>query len=289
MKNMLFDLSARLDLQPLADVVLPLQAVAARLEARFFLMGAAARDVMLLHVHGIDTQRLTEDMDFGVMVSDWATFETLRQALIEGGEFEAVSQDATHKLWHRSGRPLDIVPFGGVERADRTLAWPPDEHTVFDCFGMHEAMQASHQVRLPGGTWVNVPNLAALAMLKITAWRDRKFTYPGRDAGDLMLYLRHYLDCDNFDHAAQHYPDLFEAPDYEHEVTGARLLGRDMRQLLDQAATQRLLGILQPEADPQGQRLLAQQSRLETGLAIRMIAGLCEGLRTPNRWNNHPS
>lgn len=282
MTNMLLDLSARFELQPLADVVRPLQTVAARQDAPFFLMGAAARDVLLLHVYGIDTQRMTEDVDFGVMVGDWAAFENLRQALIDGGEFEVVSKDATHKLWHRSGRPLDIVPFGGVERADRTLAWPPDGQTVFDCFGMREAMQASHQVRLPGGSLVDVASLAALAMLKITAWQDRKLTHPGRDAGDLMLYLRHYLDCGNYDHAAQHHADLFEAADYEHEVTGARLLGRDLRQLLDEAATQRVLDILRPEADDQGPRLLARQSRLETGLAMRMIAGLCEGLRQAN-------
>lgn len=98
-----------------------------------------------------------------------------------------------------------------------------------------------------------------------------------------MLYLRHYLDCDKYDHAAQYYPDLFEEPDYVHEVASARLLGRDLRTLLDEAATERMLQILQPEADEQGQRLLAQQSRLDAGLAVKMIAGLCEGLRQPKR------
>lgn len=283
MKNMLFDLSAKPELQPLAEVVHPLQLEAAKLGAPLFLMGAAARDVMLLYAHGINTLRLTEDIDFGVMVHDWATFEALRQALLAGGAFEARSKDATHKLWHRSGRPLDIVPFGGVERLNRTLAWPPEEQTVFDCFGMQEAMRSGHEVRLPGGGSLVVASLPALALLKVTAWQDRKFTHPGRDAGDLMLYLRHYLDCDRYDHAAQYYPDLFEAPDYVHEVASARLLGRDLRQLLDETAAERVLQILQPEADEQGQRLLAQQSRLDTGLAVTMIAGLCEGLRQPKR------
>jgi predicted nucleotidyltransferase len=279
MKHMLFDLSAKTELQPLAEVVRPLQLEATKLGASLFLMGAAARDVMLLHAYGINTLRLTEDMDFGVMVRDWATFEALRQALLAGGAFEARTKDATHKLWHRSGRPLDIVPFGGVERPNRTLAWPPSEQTVFDCFGMQEAMRSGHEVRLPGGGSLLVASLPALALLKVTAWQDRKFTHPGRDAGDLMLYLRHYLDCDRYDHAAQYYPDLFEAPDYVHEVASARLLGRDLRQLLDEAAMERILQILQPEADEEGERLLAQQSRLETGLAVTMIAGLCEGLR----------
>jgi predicted nucleotidyltransferase len=279
MKHMLFDLSAKPELQPLADVVRPLQLEAAKLGAPLFLMGAAARDVMLLHAYGINTLRLTEDMDFGVMVRDWATFAALRHALLAGGAFEARFKDATHKLWHRSGRPLDIVPFGGVERPNRTLAWPPGELIVFDCFGMQEAMRSGHEVRLPGGGSLLVASLPALALLKVTAWQDRKFTHPGRDAGDLMLYLRHYLDCDRYDHAAQVYPDLFDAPDYVHEVASARLLGRDLRQLLDEAAAERVLQILLPEADEEGQRLLAQQSRLDTSLAVTMIAGLCEGLR----------
>ena len=283
MKNMLFDLSAKSDLQPLAGVVRPLQLEATKLGASLFLMGAAARDVMLLHAYGIDTVRLTEDMDFGVMVRDWATFEALRQALLATGAFEARSKDATHKLWHQSGKPLDIVPFGGVERPNRTLAWPPSEQTVFDCFGMQEAMRAGHDVRLPGGDSLLVASLPALALLKVTAWQDRKFTQPGRDAGDLMLYLRHYLDCDKYDHAAQYYPELFEASDYVHEVASARLLGRDLRQLLDEAASDRILQILQPEADERGQRLLAQQSRLDAGLAVTIIAGLCDGLRQPKR------
>ena len=279
MKTKLHDLSARLDLLPLARVVRPLQAVAAPLGAGFFLMGAAARDVMLLHVYGIDTMRKTDDIDFGVMVRDWGSFKALRQALIDGGEFEAVSNDATHKLRHTTSKyPLDIVPFGGVERADRTLAWPPDEHTVFDCFGMREAMQASHRVLLPDEASVNVASIPALALLKITAWNDRKHKFPGRDAPDLMLYLRHYLDCDNYDHAAAHHSDLFEADDFDHEEMGARLLGRDLLQLIDTPATRRIVAILQPETDEQGALLLAHQSGMALERARRIIHALCTEL-----------
>ena len=279
MKNMLFNLSDKPDLQPLADVVRPLQEAAALLAAPLFLMGAAARDVMLLHAYGIKTLRLTQDMDFGVMVNDWAAFDALRKALITGGQFEARSKEATHKLWHRSGRPLDIVPFGGVEKPDRTLAWPPNEETLFDCFGMREAMQSGHEVRLPGEVSLIVPSLPALALLKITAWQDRKLTHPGRDAGDLLLYLRHYLDCDQYDHAVKDYPELFEAAAYEHEVTSARLLGRDLRPLLSAEAAERVLAIMLPETDASGVRLLATQSRLEIGAATKIITGLCEGLQ----------
>ena len=285
MKNMLFNFSDKPDLQPLADVVQPLQETAVKLDALIFLMGAAARDVMLLHAYGIKTLRLTEDMDFGVMVNDWAAFDALRESLISGGQFEARSKEATHKLWHRSGRPLDIVPFGGVEKPNRTVAWPPNEETIFDCFGMREAMQSGHEVRLPGDVSLIVPSLPALALLKITAWQDRKLTHPGRDAGDLMLYVRHYLDCDQYDHAAATYPEIFEAGDYTHDGASARLIGRDMRQLIDDAAAVRLLQILEPEADETGARLLARQSQLDTRTALSLIASLCEGLQQPQNSN----
>jgi predicted nucleotidyltransferase len=276
---MLFNLSDKPDLQPLVDVVRPLQEAAAKLDAPLFLMGAAARDVMLLHAFGIKTLRQTEDIDFGVMVKDWAAFEALRQALLAGGQFETKSKDATHKLWHRSGRPLDIVPFGGVEKPDRSLAWPPNEEIIFDCFGMQEALQSGHDVLLPGDVSLIVPSLPALALLKITAWQDRKLTRRGRDAGDLMLYLRHYLDCDQYDHAAKDYPELFDTADYDHEVTSARLLGLDLRQLLSAEAVDRVLAIVLPESDASGTRRLAAQSLLEIGAATKIIAGLCEGLQ----------
>lgn len=278
---MLLDLSAKFDLLPLAQVVRPLHAMAMPMGAEFFLMGAAARDVMLLHVHGVDTKRKTQDMDFGVMVRDWATFEALRHALIKGGEFEAVSNDAVHKLRHqKSTYPLDIVPFGGVERADRTLAWPPGEHTVFDCYGMQEAMQASHQVRLPEDVWVKVASIPALALLKITAWHDRRLTFPGRDAPDLLLYLRQYFDCVGYEYAASHHADLFDVENFDHEEVSARLLGRDMLQLMDAPATRRIVAILQPEADAQGPLLLAKQSGVALEHARRIIDALCSELLT---------
>lgn len=283
MKNILLDLSAKPELLPLADVVRPLQSVAAQQGASFFLMGAAARDVMLLHVHGIDTKRTTQDVDFGVMVPDWAAFEALREALIAGGAFKGVLNDATHKLRHVSSNyPLDIVPFGGVERADRTLAWPPDEYTVFDCFGMREAMQSSHRVHLPAGARVNVASIPALALLKITAWQDRKRTFPGRDAPDLLLYLRHYMDCGNLDRATIDHPDLFAATDSDYEENSARLLCRDLLAHIDASAARRLIEILRPEIDDQGPLLLAQQSGLPLERAHRIIrAFAAELLRNP--------
>ena len=275
---MSLDLSQKADLVSLAQVVGSLQRVAQPMDVDFFLMGAAARDVMLRHVHNIEPGRQTKDVDFAVMVPDWDAFAALRAALIESGDFSERPGPATQRLRHQSGLPLDIVPFGGVERADRTIAWPPDQSTVFDCFGAREAFNATVSVLLPLAVTVRVASIPALALLKVTAWQDRKHSHPGRDAEDLLLYLRSYMDCDNIDRAARDHGDLFMAEDYDHEATGARLLGRDIALLLDKPALERLLGILIPQTDTQGPLLLAKQSGLDLEKARRLIAAVCDGL-----------
>src|SRR5689334_20261876 len=124
------DLSQKPDLLPLARVVHALQGIALGEGLEFFLMGAAARDVMLQHAHNVDVQRMTKDADFAVMVRDWDAFEALRRKLLASGEFEPRPGPPTHRLLFKGGLLLDIVPFGGVERPDRTIAWPPDHETI---------------------------------------------------------------------------------------------------------------------------------------------------------------
>ncbi len=275
---MSLDFSLKTELEPLARVVDSLQAVAQPMGIDFFLMGATARDVLLRHGHNIEPGRQTIDADFAVMVRDWEVFGDLRAALLAGGDFVERPGPATHSLRHQGGMPLDIVPFGGVERDDRTIAWPPDQSTVMDCFGASEAFKATISVMLPLAVTLPVASIPALALLKVTAWQDRKFTNPGRDADDLLLYVRHYMDCDNMDRAARDHADLFRVNDYDHEATGARLLGRDIVLLLETPAIERVLDILLSQADAQGNLLLARQSGMEMDKARRLIQAVCDGL-----------
>jgi predicted nucleotidyltransferase len=254
---MSLDFSAKPELRGLARVAGALQAVAAPLGVEFFLMGAAARDLILRYAHGIEAPRATEDVDFAVMVRDWQAYDTLRTM---------------------SGLPLDIVPFGGIEQADRTFAWPPEHSTVFDCFGVAEAFTASITVRLPDAVELRVAPIAAQAVLKLSAWQDRKHTHPGRDAADLLLFLGRYMECGNFDRAASEHQDLFEAEDFDYAEAGVRLLARDIAPLVGGAGIERLLTILTPEADEAGPLLLAQQSGLDREHARRLLAVLCDEL-----------
>jgi predicted nucleotidyltransferase len=272
---MSLDFSTALDLRGLARVVHGLQAVAEPAGVEYFLMGAAARDLMTRYAHGIDPSRGTEDVDFAVLVRDWKAYGTLRTALIASGEFAPRPRPATHRLRHVSGLPLDVVPFGGIEGADRRFGWPPDHNTVFDCFGMSEAYEASITVWLPDGVQVKVPPIPALTILKIAAWQDRRYTHPGRDASDLLLYLRRYTDCGNRDRAAQEHEDLFAADDFDYVEAGVRLLARDVALLLGKPGIERILNTLVPETDKSGALLLAHQSGYDLEGSRRLLEVFC--------------
>lgn len=111
------DLSDRRELQLLADLVTAIRL--AKPDARFLLVGAMARDLLLAYAHGIQAHRATEDIDFAFAVDDWSGFAGLRDALIANGGFADVAGVA-HRLSFARHR-VDLIPFGGVEAVVRRL------------------------------------------------------------------------------------------------------------------------------------------------------------------------
>jgi predicted nucleotidyltransferase len=186
------DLSGKLELTRLADVVADVRAAAP--EAGPLLAGAMARDVLLQHAHGIRQRRATEDIDLAIAVPNWSAFAALRQALIDSGCFEPVGKVA-HKLRHRTRHPIDLIPFGGVEHADGTIAWPPEGDEIMAVKGYRTALAMAEMVLLPGQVCVAVVALPMLAVLKVLAWSDRHWQAPRKDAADLIAILRHYLEA----------------------------------------------------------------------------------------------
>lgn len=44
---------------------------------------------------------------------------------------------------------VDLLPFGAIEKPDRTIAWPPDDQPVLSAFGFDEAAAGAVPVALP--------------------------------------------------------------------------------------------------------------------------------------------
>jgi predicted nucleotidyltransferase len=147
-------LSEKPELVWLSRLVADVQVVAR--EHDLLLVGAQARDLLLMHAYRIDTRRATEDVDLAFMVGDWRQFLDLRTRLVESGRFSEHT-GTLHKLTHHGvgTSRVDLIPFAGVEDADRHIAWPPDGAVVMNVMGFREAREAALSVSMPDGVSVN--------------------------------------------------------------------------------------------------------------------------------------
>lgn len=273
------DLSDRAALRPLAELLGAVRAAAG--DAPLLLIGAAARDLLLVHAHGLNPERATEDTDLALAVRSWSDFQRLREALLRSGQFTAGGPP--HRLW-RGDQRLDIVPFGGVERSDRSIEWPTEGREVMSVTGLTEALATAVAVELPGGVSIDVASLPALALLKIWAWKDRRYSAPGKDAYDLWMFLQHYAEAGNQDRLYGEEGEALAAYAFDLDKAGAWLLGKDSRDVLAHGPDPgRVLAsidaILRPEIDPDGALLLVgQMPPGQHDRQLWLLAAFSEGL-----------
>lgn len=273
------DLSSVTALAPLADVVGDVVRAAACAEAKIFVAGAFGRDLWLRFTYGIETGRATADLDFAAHCESWETFNRIARALLEAG-FRSPEPRRPHRFVHANGTPIDIVPFGGVERPDRKIAWPPDESHEMSLVGFRETLHSTVPFLLPGGVSVPVASLASLAALKLIAWRERGVLEPGKDARDLNIILRNYAEAGNQDRLFDEIPRLAERQGFDLELAGAELLGRDLTRVFPADLRATLSHILEQEANPQGDlRLAGDMSRGDAERARERLEACLAGLR----------
>ena len=279
MTTISLDFSRRRELGLHAQVVADIGAATWPLGITPLIVGAFARDLHLLHGQAVATLRQTEDIDFALAVPDWAAFDALRKQLIDGGSFTGASTPA-HRLRHRNGLPVDLVPFDGVETRDRTVAWPPRGEVVMNTLGFREALASACEVMLPGGVLARVAALQALALLKIICWRDRHYAWPRKDALDLILIVKNYLSAGNEPRLFDAFVEWTQEDSFDYELAGARMLGYDIRGLLDGASTETVAGLLTEQADARTPaRLPAEMAPGDPDRARALLAAMARGMR----------
>ena len=239
---------------PLAiEILKQIDPVARALGIGYLVTGAAARDILLVGVFGLETGRGTRDVDLAIAVDGWPQFWAVKTRLVETGVFEA-DQRVIHRLFHLPGRgrrgyPIDLIPFGGLEDPAATIAWPPDRSIVMNVAGYREAFEAAPLVEIDRGFFVRVLSLPGLAILKLFAWADRGAGDP-RDAIDLAMLLRQYGVAGNEDRLYGSEIRVLEAVSYDLDLAGARLLGRDAARMSGAETQGKLVALLDD-----GQRL----------------------------------
>ncbi|UCG79696.1 MAG: hypothetical protein JSV60_06845, partial [Desulfobacterales bacterium] len=145
MNASLLDLSGKID-RVTVELFETVVRVAQSMHVRFFVVGAAARDIILLHGYDVNTIRATTDIDLGVQVPDWKTYEQLKQGLVATGDFRPDREP--QQLVYKEALRIDVIPFGAIAGPDNVLTWPPDYETKMNMLGFEESYRHAVVVRL---------------------------------------------------------------------------------------------------------------------------------------------
>lgn len=248
-------------------------------DTQFFIIGASARDIIFEHVYGIKAPRATRDIDLAVQVATWNEFKALKDKLIATGKFGSARIE--QRLMYQNNIPVDIVPFGGIEN-EGSISWPPENTFNMTVTGFQEAYESTQLVRIRDNPELDVPVVtpAGLVALKIIAWKER---YPLRkkDALDIAFILRNYMDAGNHDSLWEDHDDIVD-DNYDYNIAGARMLGREMSKMLSTQPQRLIENILTVETGEQKvYRLVEDMSypeKFEQNLALleALKRGFCD-------------
>lgn len=267
MSRPLIDLSKTID-EGIIEVCQAVSAVADTLGLPFYIVGATARDIILHKAYGIEPLRATRDIDFGIKVSTMKEFASLKKALVDTGEF--LETRAAQRLIFSNDLPVDIVPFGDIaSEGDRVVWSPPNDDVEMNILGFEEAFEHALLVRLSTTPIVDVKvaSPAGWALLKIVSWNDRPFPDRQKDATDLALILRNYLQTFDMDDLYEKEEALIVDEDHDLELVGARLFGRDIQHLATHRSLTAIRNILSQETGRQ------ESYQLVSDMIPRSMAG----------------
>ena len=266
-------------LQPYEDLFREINRITSENNVPFFVVGAFARDLILTMAHGIKLKRATEDIDCGIQVKSWEQFEQLKTSLNNTGQFKP-EEKQQQRIKYRDQVRIDIVPFGSIEK-DGQIKWP-DEETVMVTLGYDEAYRDTIRVRLADDVEIVICTLPGLALMKIIAWNDRRFRYR-KDAQDLGLIMLNYLYADNEERLWEGDATDLVTDEFDYNIASARLLGRDMGQLLSERSTDPVLKILEEQIGERSEYTLVEamldnfHGEFEKGLS--MLESFVRGVR----------
>ena len=279
MKKNSFDLSDRID-PGLLEVAEVLIQVTDPLSIPFFLIGAACRDLILDTIYGINTIRATNDIDFAICISDWDQFVKLKKELILSEMFEETR--LTHRLIFKSELLIDLVPFGSITGRDKKFSWPSEPGLIMNTIGFEEAYEHSIPIIIRSNPplKIQIASLAGLVVTKLFSWKD-KYPNRARDAQDIILIVKEYTYAGNDMRMFNEAPDLVEKGDFDYELAGARLLGRDIGAFIDNKTKNEILKILEVETGDQQQYPLIEQMNAEIAFEhkLKMIEELKAGIK----------
>jgi predicted nucleotidyltransferase len=132
---------------------------------------------------------------------------------------------------------IDIIPFGKLETAERTIVWPPDADVVMSMAAFSDVFENSLRVQVRPGLIIPVASLPGLIVLKLFAWLDR---HEERDVQDIRRLIETYTDAGNVDRLYEEEDDELERVGFDTILAGAFLMGKDAQRISDENVRTRL-------------------------------------------------
>lgn len=202
-----------------------------QLNIDFFLVGALARDIRLSAAPGFMPRRATKDVDIAIMVGSEEEFEKVKKALLSTGDFTAHDKWAI-KLFYKQAIELDLLPFGGIEGADREVRIEKPQLFLLDVPGFAEVMPEAKALRV-GDLELRICSLEGIVLLKLFANADN----PSRtkDISDIEDILGIYFDLEIERIFIEHgdVPEMYSTADADYmPLISARVTGRIMGRML---------------------------------------------------------
>jgi predicted nucleotidyltransferase len=243
MKLELLNISDKLDPFSLEVLKLVIKCTG-ELKIKTFVIGASAIDIVFEKIHNITIHRATNDIDFSIRVKSWAAYSKLIEKLKDSG---FASSKIVHRFSYKSIPSIDIIPFGGISLSNHSIIWPDKESKEMNVLGYEECLKDSIIVRIQEEPPidVNIASPRGLVLLKLMSWKDAS-PNRSRDAIDILYIIRNYIDAGNSDRLYTEHNDLVDN-NFDYELTGAILLGRDIASFADSSTLLYVIDILENE------------------------------------------
>ena len=193
---------------------------------RCFLVGANVRILTFDALTGSNGIRSTTDWDFAVRVDSWGDWNALRQRLLDAKPPCFTAGDKKYRVIHRTGLPLDLVPYGGIEETPGEIVWSDGQ--TMTVLGLPEAEGRRKALTLADNVTIDVVGIPDFCVLKLLAYLDRRPAVT-KDIIDFAHILLHYDSLhDNAIRIHEDIGDVLINHSIDYGCAGAALLGHDI-------------------------------------------------------------
>lgn len=206
--------------------------VATKLGIDYMVVGATARDLVMVHGYGVQIDRATYDVDFAIQVKSWEEYQLVKNKLLEKGFSETKD---IYRLNYEGGSYIDLVPYGGIEHKANKVALPPKGDRVLNTIGFREARASAILVNISDQEKIVMPVLSAegFTLLKFIAWTDRDDNLKQKDKLDIEYMLAAYHEIAEVNNLYYERMELIKTFGGDIHLGGAYLLGEAVRQMCE--------------------------------------------------------